>query len=515
MANLKRILVSAVGFVVLVVLCMSLMNILSESSVDGGKLNRDLAPPDAPSNLPGATLAKVKMTEELPSINKGTKWLPNNTKIFTTAASEVYTDVTTATTIRPPNNRSPLITITQPKPTASQKLKTASPTVAFLPQEPEPNKKATPTAVWKDANNFTKIYSAHYDNRPSIFGPAVIVFGVQDYKKKVTFMCHLTYSNGDTKCAETPAEAKSLSLYAYDYIYLSFYYVCRLPSSRTEIPKYISLSPNPGCKLADPVASRLPVHHEKPDKKKQFGICVQGPAYNISDAQIFVSFIEMHRILGVEHFTVYTQDVKPAVIQFLQQYVQEGLLELLEWNIPVTSIHYRGQEVLLNECLFRNMYRVDYLALVDLDEVLVPTHHSNWAGMMKQIDTSSSRSVFQFPHTFMHKKDDKFIEGFDPSLLTCSQENIPRYFTHRYQSQHPSQTGWRFKLIVKPSEVVRLSIHEPMEPITKTLRVMQNDALLYHYRAPDVLPQDPVIVDNKLRTYISPFVQAFNKRLCQ
>ena len=221
MANLKRILVSAVGFVVLVVLSMSLMNLLSESSVDVGKLKHDLGPPDAPSNLPGATLAKVKMTEELPSIKKGTKWLPivNNTKIFTTsiAASEVYTDVTTATTTKPPKNRSPLIT--QPKPTASRKLTTASPTVTFLPQEPEPNKKATPTAVWKDANDFTKIYSAHYDDRPSVFGPAVIIFGVQDHKKKITFWCHLTYFNGDTKCTEAPAEAKSLSMYAYDYIY--------------------------------------------------------------------------------------------------------------------------------------------------------------------------------------------------------------------------------------------------------------------------------------------------------
>lgn len=510
MAILKRLLVSvsAVGFVVLIVLCRSLMNILSDSSVDVGKSKHDLAPSHTPSKLPGATLANVKTTEDLSSINKRMKW-----HIYTTTASEVHTDVTTSTATKPsalPKNRSPLIT--QPNPTGS---KSASSTVAFLPQEPEPGNKATPTAVWKDANDFTKIYSAHYDDRPSVFGPAVIVFGVQDNKKKVTFWCHLTYSNGDTKCAETPAEAKSLSMYAYEYIYLSFYYVCRLPSSRTEIPKYVSLSPNPGCILADSVASRLPVHHEKPNKKKQFGICVQGPAYNISDPQIFVNFIEMHRILGVEHFTIYTQDVKPGVIQFLQQYVQEGFLELLEWNISVESIHYRGQEVLLNECLFRNMYRVDYLALIDLDEVLVPMQHSKWAGMMKQVDTSTSRSIFQFRHAFMHKKDDQFIEGFDPSLLNCSHESIPQYFTHRYRSQHPSKTGWRYKLIVKPAEVVRLSIHEPMEPVTKTLRVMQNDALLYHYRAPDVLPQDPVSIDNKLRSYISPFVHAFNKRLCQ
>ena len=53
-------------------------------------------------------------------------------------------------------------------------------------------------------------------------------------------------------------------------------------------------------------------------------------------------------------------------------------IEILPWNLRMRSqkeIRTEGLFAALNDCLYRNMYRFKYLALVDLDEFIVPRHN--------------------------------------------------------------------------------------------------------------------------------------------
>lgn len=53
-------------------------------------------------------------------------------------------------------------------------------------------------------------------------------------------------------------------------------------------------------------------------------------------------------------------------------------VEILPWNLRMRSqkeIRTEGLFAALNDCLYRNMYRFKYLALVDLDEFIVPRHN--------------------------------------------------------------------------------------------------------------------------------------------
>lgn len=48
---------------------------------------------------------------------------------------------------------------------------------------------------------------------------------------------------------------------------------------------------------------------------------------------------------------------------------------MLPWNLRMRSqkeIRTEGLFAALNDCLYRTMYRYNYLALVDLDEFIVP-----------------------------------------------------------------------------------------------------------------------------------------------
>ncbi len=49
-------------------------------------------------------------------------------------------------------------------------------------------------------------------------------------------------------------------------------------------------------------------------------------------------------------------------------------------------LNYKRQNEVVpyNDCLYRNMYRYKYLALLDIDEVIVPKNTSGWAQMMEE-----------------------------------------------------------------------------------------------------------------------------------
>ena len=44
------------------------------------------------------------------------------------------------------------------------------------------------------------------------------------------------------------------------------------------------------------------------------------------------------------------------------------------------------------DCLYRNMYKFEYIAAMDLDEVIIPLNHTTWEDMMKHIKESGHKT---------------------------------------------------------------------------------------------------------------------------
>ncbi len=106
------------------------------------------------------------------------------------------------------------------------------------------------------------------------------------------------------------------------------------------------------------------------------------PLCNFSDAQALAELFEINRILGAEHFTVYTHSITDSLSKVLKEYIREGVAEVVDWKMPILSdrqsIRYYGQLVAMHDCLYRNMHTVKYLIFNDVDEVVVPRQHKNW-----------------------------------------------------------------------------------------------------------------------------------------
>ena len=72
---------------------------------------------------------------------------------------------------------------------------------------------------------------------------------------------------------------------------------------------------------------------------------------------------------------MYEDTVGPEVSCLLSHYTRTGLLTLLPWRLDMQSqkeIRTEGLFAALNDCLYRNMGSVEYLVMIDLDELIIP-----------------------------------------------------------------------------------------------------------------------------------------------
>ena len=143
----------------------------------------------------------------------------------------------------------------------------------------------------------------------------------------------------------------------------------------------------------------------KPSEKLDIGVCVS-ISYGHIDTAEFVEWIELNKIFGMEEFNVYFAFMSNQTKKLLQYYsnTPDVIYNDMPAVMPVTlKVNIDKPYVVLNNvpslnhCLFTNMHRYKYIAVIDYDEVIIPMqpmsyidliqklnkqygfHHDNWA----------------------------------------------------------------------------------------------------------------------------------------
>jgi hypothetical protein len=66
--------------------------------------------------------------------------------------------------------------------------------------------------------------------------------------------------------------------------------------------------------------------------------------------------------------------------------IQPNFRHLFQWYYNQIDAYFWPQELLeLNDCLYRNLYKYEYLAIFDIDEIIVPQNAYNWSQLISEI----------------------------------------------------------------------------------------------------------------------------------
>lgn len=107
------------------------------------------------------------------------------------------------------------------------------------------------------------------------------------------------------------------------------------------------------------------------------------------EARFLKEWIEFHRLLGVQHFYLYNHLSNDEYLEVLEPYISEGIVELHDiYNEPNNVHEWHSIQIwAYNDALEKARGKVKWLAILDSDEFLFPTHENNLPGFFKRYES--------------------------------------------------------------------------------------------------------------------------------
>ncbi|XP_060562574.1 uncharacterized protein LOC132722150 isoform X1 [Ruditapes philippinarum] len=318
------------------------------------------------------------------------------------------------------------------------------------------------------------VISAYYINTEK----KIFIIGAKPMYK-VTVICQLWTLRditGEIEMRETDANVGTPNDPAGPLPYTAVTFECKLNGNDT--PSFVSLVTHP-CQnalnlLSIKNASKVDTY------QRHFTVCL-APIFSYRSAHEFIEWVELNRILGVDKVIGYDYSISEDVKNILKFYSERNFTEIIPWRLPFPvqhHIHYFGQTVALNDCLFRTKQISEFMSNIDLDEYIIP--HSgnafNWTQMMKDLDQSADGFIFK--NTFFRKEWTNDEVEFKGKAKAKQLKLITlKHFDHETKIYHHMA---RSKYFVRPSRVNYILIHEI--PNARVVKVTSQIGLLHHYR---------------------------------
>ncbi|XP_017133403.1 uncharacterized protein LOC108149986 [Drosophila elegans] len=267
------------------------------------------------------------------------------------------------------------------------------------------------------------LYGAYYDRRPQI--PEVMILGMVTTCTGPYPPTHLQmWFDGDTKPELAPLHETKLAWYEDwgKFEGAGYPTMLRFRVGSSRIPQLVSLVfgnscavPQNALKVFQPPAEEPP----DPNRPLRTGVCVKYLRFaDIDMSDRLVEWLELMRILGAGKITAYDiGELHPNISRTLAYYTRssDGFLDLRKFQLPnEIKEHPRLRrnliEVLLyNDCLYRSLYDFDFVAVVDVDEVIMPLGETrNWPDLLVDLQTRdvncTARSGYCFQNVYFPKE---------------------------------------------------------------------------------------------------------------
>lgn len=133
------------------------------------------------------------------------------------------------------------------------------------------------------------------------------------------------------------------------------------------------------------------ISEEEQDFKYNLAIC----AIFRDDAPYLQEWIEFHRLVGVDHFFLYNHMSEDNFKDVLQSYIDEGIVELVNWSFPITETRKWVfiQTGAYNDAIAKHKNAAKWIAFIDTDEFLFATECDNLVDFLKNYEEEGGLAV--------------------------------------------------------------------------------------------------------------------------
>ncbi|CAF1141265.1 unnamed protein product [Adineta ricciae] len=298
-------------------------------------------------------------------------------------------------------------------------------------------------------------------------------------------------------------------------------------TNRTLIPKSVSLIET----YCSNATNNLPIRYNQQfiTKKEDFAVCVKGLDFMHTDISVrLVEWIELLYILGVKKIFFYQFDVHPNISKVLNYYQSRQLVQVTKISLPGTlpnlpglrhsfleshrPVKRQNEIIPYNDCLYNNLYSVQYIIPLDTDEIIIPLIHQDWSQLMTAVRKVSQtqeeshyasyevRSVYFFD-------DVNYNDTNKPSAANISHTlGIPSYLhmlQHVYRSGTYLKVGWYAKSFFNTDHAVTIHNHILLNCFGRCTKYRINNTLAHvqHYRK-DCVKELQKVCQNTYRKHI-------------
>ena len=205
---------------------------------------------------------------------------------------------------------------------------------------------------------------------------------------------------------------------------------------------------------------RFPLRNQT--KEVSLAVCVKPFHFQFNRALWLIEFIEMYRVQGAQHFIFYNHTLGPDVEKAISYYIKLGIVSLQQWNLPLRSqkdIRTEAMFTAINDCNLRAVNRFDLLAMVDIDEFVMPSKAPNLTALLqpylsKKFGSFNFRNVFHY--LYWENNTDTLKKFY------AKNQSLPYLLTQmKLRRVNVSQNhGTRSKYIVRPNYVTNAGNHQ-------------------------------------------------------
>lgn len=187
------------------------------------------------------------------------------------------------------------------------------------------------------------------------------------------------------------------------------------------------------------------------DPKYYLSIC----AFFQDEAEYLKEWIEYHHLVGVQHFYLFNNKSKDNYLDVLKPYLESGIVELEDWPGTARKNWTPDQTKAYLHCLEQVNGITEWLAIIDIDEFIVPVKHDDIPAFLAQFNKKKNvgairinMQLYGTSHLPTLPKDKLMIESL---VLKAPWD----YFT---PEENPDNTV--VKCIVRPHAMKNYRIHE-------------------------------------------------------